>query len=139
MGVGKSSFVRRFYTVTVGSHIVSLDDLNHKVECLQTAKNTARGFFILYSVTDKTSFHNLPYWFDHVKKHSSDIYPRPVIIVGCKADLEYERVVSYEEARDFADKRGVLLVEVSNKDGTNIEWAFTTLLAAIYSLDVFRL
>ena len=45
-----------------------------------------------------------------------------MVIVGCKADLEDERVVSYEMARDFADKRGALL-EVSNKDSTNIEWA----------------
>ena len=151
-GVGKSSFVQRFHSdvfrsdmpSTIGVEFVSrhvtLDDRIHKLQCWDTTGKErfrtiitsylrgAHGFFILYSVTDEMSFRNLPYWFNVIEKHSSS---KPMIIVGCKADLEDERVVSYEEARDFADKRGALLVEVSSKDSTNIEWTFVTLVAAI--------
>ena len=155
-GVGKSSFVQRFHSdffrpdmpstigVDFASSIVTVDDRNYKLQCWDTAGKEkfrsivtaylrgAHGFFVVYSVTDDTSFHNLPYWFDMIRdKNQSPEHPKPVIIIGCKADLEEERVVSYESARDFADKSGALLLEVSSKDSINVEWAFVTLITTM--------
>ena len=155
--VGKTSFLRRFRSdvfdlftyATHGAsfevHSVTLDDRVLQVEICDTGGNMryrcltpfimtyARGFFVLYSVTDETSFHNLPYWLDLIKKHSSE-HPRPVVIVGCKADLKDKRVVSFVTAKDFADEVGASFLEISCRDGTNIEWAFFSLLTLVERL-----
>ncbi len=53
------------------------------------------------------------------------------VLLGNKADKEEEREVEYLEAKDFADKHGVLLFEVSAKDGTNVEFAFVSFIAQL--------
>ena len=95
------------------------------------------AYVLAYSVTNQSSFSNLPYWFDHIQECSSQseaLAVSPKIIIGCKCDLEEERQVSYEMAKDFADDRGVLLLEVSSKDGTNVEQVFITLVILIREL-----
>ena len=41
-------------------------------------------------------------------------------LVGNKTDLESKRVVSKEEGQKFADDNGLLFIETSAQDGTNI-------------------
>ena len=57
------------------------------------------------------------------------------MLVGGKCDLTKEKVVDYRTAKDFADERGIMLMEVSAKDGTNVELAFVTLVAKIRQAD----
>ena len=45
-------------------------------------------------------------------------------------------MVEYRTAKDFADERGIMLMEVSAKDGTNVELAFLTLVAKIRQADL---
>ena len=47
-----------------------------------------------------------------------------VMLVGNKRDLEALRTVPTEEAKDFADKKGLMFMETSALDSTNVEAAF---------------
>ena len=57
------------------------------------------------------------------------------MLVGSKCDPTEEKAVDYRTAKDFADERGIMLMEVGAKDGTNVELAFLTLVAKIRQAD----
>ena len=42
------------------------------------------------------------------------------VIVGTKADLAYQREISYEEARSLADELNATYIEVSSAINTNV-------------------
>jgi GTPase SAR1 family protein len=46
------------------------------------------------------------YWFDFIFKNSESVtLPRfPIVVVGCKSDLEKERKVDQHEAKEFVEK-----------------------------------
>ena len=139
--IATAQFPVYFPTVAVefSTHDLMMDDSRCLLHLWDTAGQShfrtitsrflsvVNAFVLVYSVADESSFSNLPYWFDHIQEHGSQSEASPKIIIGCKCDLEEERQVSYEMAKDFADDRGVLLLEVSSKDGTNVERAFMTL------------
>ena len=76
----------------------------------------------------------MPCWLEEVKKNTSPV--AAIMLVGSKCDLAEEKVVEYRTAKDFADERGIMLMEVSAKDGTNVELAFLTLVAKIRQADL---
>ena len=49
------------------------------------------------------------------------------MLIGNKCDLEEERVVTYKEAKDFADSVGITFLETSAKERINIDESFMTL------------
>ncbi|CAM9485609.1 unnamed protein product [Heterosigma akashiwo] len=53
------------------------------------------------------------------------------LLVGNKSDLEKKRVVSTEQAQEFANSLGIEFMETSAKNATNVENAFTTMSAQI--------
>ena len=61
----------------------------------------------------------------------------PIVLVGCQCQEEERRQVSYYTARDFADQKGIPLVEVCGKEGVNVELAFMTLVGEIHSIHPF--
>ena len=85
------------------------------------------GLLLVYSVTDMYSFKRLSWWIDEAKTHcEGDI---PIVLVGNKCDEVSKTVVDFPTAWDFATEKNLPLVEVSAKDGTNVELAFMTLLS----------
>ena len=78
--------------------------------------------FVVYDVTNRTSFDNIKVWVEDCKKLS----PKTVLIilVGNKIDLEKNREVSYDEGSIFAQKNGLLFFECSAKTGKNIDELF---------------
>ena len=70
---------------------------------------------LVYDVSSKDSFKNLPTWINIIKKN---IKADNVIfaMVGNKIDLEDQRQVSTEDGEDFADKHNFLFAEVSAKE-----------------------
>jgi Ras-related protein Rab-1A len=58
-----------------------------------------------------------------VDKHANENISR--ILVGNKKDLEDNRAVPYNEAKDLADHFNVRFLETSAKNSLNVEDAFT--------------
>jgi len=91
---------------------------------------STKGVILCYDTTNRESFENLPKWFSIMKKHAKQA---KIMLVGTKSDLKYQRIVSYDEARDWALSHKMSYLEVSSKGGSNVEEAFVTLTKEIFT------
>ncbi|KAJ9475095.1 putative GTP-binding protein YPT31/YPT8 (putative) [Pseudozyma hubeiensis] len=103
----------------------------------------AAGALLVYDVTHRASFANVKSWLDDVRSNAEEKVT--VVLVGNMYDLvEQEdgmeeeaearlvrrrskgarRQVSTQEAKEFAEKEGLLFVEASAKTGWNVKEAF---------------
>ena len=89
----------------------------------------SNGVIVLYSVTDQSSFEAANWWIDQIKEHCSE--DTKIVLVANKCDSVADTVVNFPTAWDFAAKKQIPLIEVSAKDGRNVELAFLTLLSEI--------
>ncbi|TFF92418.1 MAG: GTP-binding protein, partial [Promethearchaeota archaeon] len=118
--VGKTSIIRRFvegnflekYRATIGLNILSHDfeAYGNKISLhlwdigaqkyfkrfRKTYYNGAQAAFIVFDLTNRSSFENVANWHNELKEfiENRDL---PIIIVGNKTDLAEQRVVEYEE------------------------------------------
>lgn len=136
-GVGKSNLLSRYIhnyfnediTATLGVDLLSkrtrINGKQVQVQFWDTAGQerlralanayyrNANGVVVVFDITSKSSFANLPYWIQEVRKNSEEGVK--VAMVGNKTDLLSQRQVSVEEARKFAEEKGFSYVEVSAK------------------------
>jgi len=157
--VGKTSIVQRFdtgqfqssYKMTIGvdftSKLVSLEDgtichlqiwdLGGQASFMNVRPlyyKGALGAFIVFDLTNKDSYDNIPSWFDEVYSNCEKI---PVVLVGNKKDLSEERVITTEEgevmAKRMSEEYGLPIpfYEASAKSGENISKLFTMLTSMI--------
>lgn len=56
-----------------------------------------------------------------------------IFLIGNKSDLESQRDVTYEEAKQFADENGLMFIETSAKTGDGVEEAFLETARRIFS------
>lgn len=89
----------------------------------------SNGVIVSYSVTDQSSFEAVNWWIDQIKEHCRE--DTKVVLVANKCDSVADTVVSFPTSWDFAAKKQIPLIEVSAKDGMNVELAFLTLLSEI--------
>lgn len=54
--------------------------------------NGAQGIVVVYSITDEKSFQRVSHWMEQIKETAPENIQ--VVLIGNKADLEEERVVS---------------------------------------------
>jgi small GTP-binding protein len=80
----------------------------------------ANGIILVYDCSDRKTFLNLEQWIKEIKENSPPNCS--LILVGNKVDLP--RNVSNQEGMDFSEKHKIKYVEVSAKDGINIELPF---------------
>lgn len=74
----------------------------------------AQGMIFVYDVTKKQSFDNIDTWLAESENYSTDTDNNIIkLLVGNKVDMP--RVVSREEASEFAESRGMLFMEASAK------------------------
>ena len=147
--VGKSSLFLRFvddiwndtFVPTIGVDFkiktFDIDEQRIKMQIWDTAgqerfKNIiasyyrgAHGILLIYDVTDKDSFKNLSNWLIEIEKNSSKNVLK--VLIGNKTDLEEKRVISYNQAKEFADSYGLKYIETSAKKNLNVNEAFATL------------
>ncbi|KPP67913.1 ras-related protein Rab-25-like [Scleropages formosus] len=150
-GVGKSNLLSRFTKnefnhdsrTTIGvefsTRTVQLGTLTIKAQIWDTAVlnvhdtlyyRGAVGALLVYDISKHLTYESVERWlkelYDHADPHIV------VMLVGNKTDLETLRTVPTEEAKDFAEKNGLLFMETSALESTNVESAFHDVLEAIY-------
>ncbi|XP_034401920.1 ras-related protein Rab-25-like [Cyclopterus lumpus] len=153
-GVGKSNILSRFTKnefnhdsrTTIGvefsTRTVHLDNYTIKAQIWDTAGleryraitsayyRGAVGALLVYDISKHLTYESADRWlkelFDHADPHIV------VMLVGNKRDLESLRTVPTEEGKDFAEKRGLMFMETSALDSTNVEDAFNEVLIAIH-------
>jgi small GTP-binding protein len=144
--VGKTQMMFRFtddtFTAqgvqTIGvdfkAKLVNLNGIPHKIQIWDTAGQErfrniteayyrkGHGIILVYDVSARQTFDNIPGWFDSIKAKCEGLGPIPIVLVGNKADLE--PAVPMEEGFQIATDHGAKFFQTSAKDGSNIEDAF---------------
>eukprot|EP01012_Entosiphon_sulcatum_P058504 TRINITY_DN82586_c0_g1_i1.p1 TRINITY_DN82586_c0_g1~~TRINITY_DN82586_c0_g1_i1.p1 ORF type:complete len:225 (+),score=38.59 TRINITY_DN82586_c0_g1_i1:31-705(+) len=153
-GVGKSNLMTRYTSdefsiespSTIGVEFMTkglkLDNRDVKVQIWDTAGQErfraisrsiyhgAKGAMLVYDITNQSSFDNIPTWLQELKQH---VPPSTVLmLVGNKCDLEHLRVVKKETVDTFSREHGLLFLETSALDTTNVDKAFEWLVNEIY-------
>jgi len=154
MGVGKSCLLHQFtekkfmadcpHTIGVefGTRIIEVSGQKIKLQIWDTAGQErfravtrsyyrgAAGALMVYDVTRRSTYNHLSSWLTDARNLTN---PNTVIfLIGNKCDLEAQRDVTYEEARQFADENGLMFVEASAKTGDGVEEAFLETARKIY-------
>ncbi|PRP76060.1 hypothetical protein PROFUN_01776 [Planoprotostelium fungivorum] len=99
--------------------------------CMRDAYlRTGDGFLMVYSITDRSSFEELPKLYQQalMAKEKDRV---PILVIGNKADLEDEREVTTLEGKKLADCFGGKFLETSAKTGQNIDSAFDEIVRMI--------
>ena len=81
----------------------------------------ADGIIYAYDITKKSSFDSLKNWI--IQSEESTVGFKKIII-GNKTDLESERVVSKEAFQKFCQNKNIQGMEVSAKNGNNVDKCF---------------
>ena len=68
------------------------------------------GVVLCYDITNKESYEHLSHWTNELLTNMEQV---PTLMLGNKNDLNNERKVTVEEAKDYAKKNGFLFNEVS--------------------------
>merc|ERR1712228_750678 len=148
-GVGKSCLLLRFaddkysnsYVSTIGVDFkIKTFDLDNKVVKLQiwdTAGQErfkaittsfyrgAHGIVVVYDVTSRSTFKNIKSWLYEIDRYAVANVCK--VIIGNKCDMNQDRQVSFEEAKEFADFLDIDYVECSAKDNLNVQDTFHSL------------
>ena len=94
----------------------------------------ADGAYIVYDISNESSFNNLEYWYNCIKDAAdSDII---IYLIGNKSDLIYEegRVVKKMDAIDFVKNHNLQgYAECSAKNNENIQETFKLFYTSIYN------
>ena len=142
-GVGKTQIINKFvnskfdetYDSTIGvdfmSKNITFHGTNIKLQMWDTAgQEKYKGLipsyvrnssivFLIYNVSVKKSFDNIPNWISFIKSHESPT----LVLCGNKIDLE-KREVTKEEGENLAKKEKIAFFEVSAKTGDGIKNMF---------------
>lgn len=79
----------------------------------------------------RSTYNHLSSWLTDARNLTN---PNTVIfLIGNKSDLESQRDVTYEEAKQFADENGLMFIETSAKTGDGVEEAFLETARRIFS------
>ncbi|KAJ0409277.1 hypothetical protein P43SY_006774 [Pythium insidiosum] len=154
-GVGKTNLLSRLnkgefsddFTSTVGveflTHIMNVDGMDVKAQIWDTAGQErfhammatyyrkAVGALLIFDVTDRLSFLGVEKWLEQLLNVAEP--GLHAVLVGNKCDITgSKRVVTSEEAQQFASAHHMSYVETSAKSGQNVESAFHSLITAIH-------
>ncbi|XP_010519373.1 PREDICTED: ras-related protein RABA4a [Tarenaya hassleriana] len=92
----------------------------------------AVGAMLVYDITRRQTFDHIPRWLEELRAHADKNIV--IILIGNKSDLEDQRAVSTEDAKEFAEKEGLFFLETSALNATNVESAFLTVLTEIFNI-----
>ena len=81
----------------------------------------------VYAIDNEESFNNIKSWVEQVKAKTAE--KTKFLLVGNKCDLKDERQVSILDGENCAKNKNMKFIEVSAKEGTNIENMFNSSLS----------
>lgn len=85
----------------------------------------ADGIIMVFDVTSLESFDHVNDWLKEVNRYAAEGTVK--LLVGNKSDRTADRVVTEEQAKEFADELGIPFIETSAKSSKNVEEAFLTM------------
>ena len=94
----------------------------------------ADGVFVVYDITDKSSFDDVDYFIENIKNNNNK--NASIIIIGNKCDLKKKRQITVEQGKSKAKKYGVDFIETSALSGENIEKAFEIMIKKVAKIDM---
>lgn len=99
---------------------------------------------LVYDCTDSASFaylailscdsyidRNLPHWIDEVNRYANDGILK--ILVANKCDKSEEKTIEFQQAKNWAEKEGIKVMEISAKTGQNVEESLLMLTRQLYA------
>ena len=145
-GVGKSSLLLRFADDTFTESFISTIGVDFKIRTIEQDGKTiklqmwdtagqerfrtitssyyrgAHGIFVVFDMTELDSFNHVKQWLNEIGRYASENVC--IMLVGNKADIVSQRIVSIEQAKEFANSVGIEFIETSSKNAINVEEAF---------------
>jgi len=96
----------------------------------------ANGVMFIYDITNKESFQKLKTWIQEFEKSTTAQEPVPMVVVGNKVDLNSERMVGTQEAREWCEYWEIPYFETSARTGDGVCPAFENIArrAALHSV-----
>jgi small GTP-binding protein len=161
-GVGKSTLLEsqkycvpvdndKNYTIGVEFHnsiVVLTSDVTYKLQIWDAVGHGrfrtimsayCRGanlVLLCFSITDQESFRQLDSWIANINEYAAtDI---EMILVGLKSDLQEQRTVPYQEAKELANKLRIPYFEASGKEYINIVPLFVYATCLLYCKDQLK-
>lgn len=151
--VGKSSmtvryvedhFVELYYPTIENqfSKTINYKNQDYAIEILDTAGQDEfsimnekhligiHGYLLVFSVTSRQSFELIKVIRDKIL-NSIGTDQIPIVLIGNKSDLNYQRQVETEEGQALAKEFGYRFLETSVRDDVNIDTAFESLIDEI--------
>ena len=152
--VGKSNILTRYSKnefsentkstvgVELGVKFIKVKGVNAKIQIWDTAGEEryrsitssyykgSHGCFIVYDITNESSFDNVEKWYEYVQKEAGKNIS--IILVGNKCDLENERKITKEKGQEKAKNLKCAFFETSALSGVNISEIFEELTNNIY-------
>ncbi|XP_038134323.1 ras-related protein R-Ras [Cyprinodon tularosa] len=152
-GVGKSALTIQFiqsyfvsdYDPTIEdsyTKVCTVDGKETRLDILDTAgqeefgamreqyMRSGEGFLLVFALNDRGSFHEVQKFHTQILR-VKDRDDFPMVLVGNKADLEQQRVISREDAQAFARENRIHYMEASAKNRYNVDEAFMELVQII--------
>ncbi|KAF7261239.1 hypothetical protein EG68_01396 [Paragonimus skrjabini miyazakii] len=83
----------------------------------------AQAAIIVYDITNLSSFERAKAWVHELNERANSV--KVLALAGNKLDLESQRAVTNEQAQAYATENGLIFMETSAKDCTNITELFT--------------
>ncbi|KAI6225079.1 hypothetical protein M3Y99_01379900 [Aphelenchoides fujianensis] len=90
----------------------------------------AVGALLVYDIAKHVTYENVERWLRELRDHADQNIV--IMLVGNKSDLRHLRAVPTEEATAYAERNQLSFIETSALDSTNVEKAFSNILAEIY-------
>ncbi|KAL9648102.1 hypothetical protein ABK040_007468 [Willaertia magna] len=152
-GVGKSALTVQFIqNIFVEEYDPTIEDSYRKhakvddkpcfLEILDTAgqeeykalrdsyMRTADGFLLVYSVIDRKTFEEVNEFYEQILR-VKDADKVPMVLVGNKCDLESERIISQDEAKQYSKQLGIPSIETSAKQRLHVDECFMALVREV--------
>ena len=90
------------------------------------------GIILIYDVTDRRTFESIRNWVSIIREVATEKVT--IYLVANKIDMKENRKVEREEGEKLAKELGLPFMEVSAKDGINVDEIFEDLVERIYKI-----